>query len=90
MNFNFFKKSNLEIEIESLENELTKMDATSEEYEKVLKSLKGLYEIKAGNSKWFISPEAIWSGLITIGCTLLVLNFEKSDTIVSKAFNRKW
>ena len=57
----------------------------SDEYRKIAENVKILQEAKA-QDKPFISGDAIFGGIMTIGGIALVLYYEKLGVITSKAF----
>lgn len=80
----------LDVEIERLVNQLACMSTVEPEYAKVADNLKVLCEAREKRNDRVISSEA----LLTVGANilgiLLVLNFEKTGVITSKAFGMLW
>lgn len=73
-------------EIERLANQLANMSPVSDEYAKTADNLKVLCEAREKKNDRVISSEALLAAAVNIIGILVVLNFEKADTITSKAF----
>lgn len=73
-------------EIERLANQLRNMSPVEEDYIKVADNLKVLCEAREKKNSRDISNEALLAAAINIVGILIVLNFERTDVITSKAF----
>jgi hypothetical protein len=78
------KKLKISNEIERLLTVLTEVEPGDERYEIVAKNLKTLKEAD-GIRVDSISKEAILGAVISIGSLLLILNYERTGSITSKA-----
>jgi hypothetical protein len=74
-------------EIERLANQLGDMSPVSDDYAKTADNLKVLCEAREKKNDRVISSEALLVAAVNIVGILVVLNFEKADTITSKAFS---
>lgn len=86
--FTLKNKSAKEMIDESIKHFVDQMDMESpdsDEYRKIAENVKILQEAKA-QDKPFISGDAIFGGIMTIGGIALVLYYEKLGVITSKAF----
>jgi hypothetical protein len=70
--------------ISEIEDFLEVTDPSSQEYKMACDNLKTLYEARSKNLS-LISADLIINGMFYIGGLLLVLYFEKTDIVVSKA-----
>lgn len=70
--------------IDSLMDSMALESPDSDEYKKMAENLRILQDAKCAKKSW-ISGDAIFGGLISIGSILLILNFEKLDVIATKA-----
>jgi len=77
----------LDEEIERLANQLGNISPVHEDYAKIADNLKVLCEAREKKNDRVISTEALLAATVNIVGILLVLNFEKMDTITSKAFS---
>ncbi len=87
--FKFTKKdrrTKLEKEMDTVFAKLETLDVTSEDYNKAVNSLERLNEMKS-KDKIKINPDVIITVAGSIVGTLLVLYFEKTDVITTKALN---
>lgn len=80
----------LDNEIEKLINDLTMIDPGHEDYIKVCNAIRVLCEAREKKDPSTISTELILGiGANLIGL-IMILNFEKTGTITSKALNFLW
>lgn len=92
----WFKKKEeetpLEKEIARILNELAQTNPASEEYSKLTKHLQDLTEIdvneKNASKKEKVSPNAVANGVIGLLEVAVIMTYEKSHVIVTKAFSR--
>lgn len=70
--------------IDSLMDAMALESPDSDEYKKMAENLRILQEAKCAKKTW-ISGDALFGGLISIGGILLILNYEKLDVIATKA-----
>ncbi len=85
--FTLKNKSAKEMIDESIKHLVDQMDMESpdsDEYRKIAENVKILQEAKA-QDKPFISGDAIFGGIMTVGGIALVLYYEKLGVITSKA-----
>lgn len=85
--FTLKNKSAKEMIDESIKHLVDQMDLESpdsDEYHKIAENVKILQEAKA-QDKPFISGDAIFGGIMTLGGIALILNFEKLGVVTSKA-----
>jgi hypothetical protein len=64
---------------------MCKKDITKEEWDTLNKQYQTYNEML--KPTWRISPDVLFSGLISLGSIILVLNYEKLDIVRSKAFS---
>lgn len=82
------KRSKLEIEIDDLLEEMSYQSRASNEYAKNVEFLELLYKSQSYEAKKMrISPDTMVLILANLVGILLVLHYEKFDTISSRAFN---
>ena len=84
----FFGKkelSPLDMEILEITRVLRRTSPDSEEYVIIAKSLEQLYKTKEGNKSWKISPDTVAIIAANLIGLVLILTFEKTDIITSKA-----
>lgn len=72
--------------IDSLMDAMALESPDSDEYKKMAENLRILQEAKCAKKTW-VSGDALFGGLISIGSILLILNFEKLDVIATKAIS---
>lgn len=85
--FTLKNKSAKEMIDESIKHLVDQMDMESpdsDEYHKIAENIKILQEAKT-QDRPFISGDAIFSGVMTLGGIALILNFEKLGVVTSKA-----
>lgn len=80
------KKNTLDMRIEEVELFLEGKAPNSEEYTIASKNLNTLYDARS-TKRPAINTDTLVLGAISLLELVLVLNFEKGDIIVSKAFN---
>jgi len=81
-----FTHNSFDKEVEAVLEELSGLDRDSEEYRKTVENLKVLCEARGVKNPSAPSIDTVLSVAANIIGILLVLNFERSGTIVSKAF----
>lgn len=82
------KRSMLEIEIDDLLLEMSVQKRDSEDYKRNINYLSKLYEAKEFETpKAKVSPDTVVVVLTNLAGILLILYFEKLDTITSRAIN---
>lgn len=74
-------------EIERLANQLSCMSTEDPNYAKVADNLKVLCEAREKKNSSDISAEVLLAAAVNIAGLLLVLNYEKTGVITSKAFS---
>ena len=79
------KRTNLEKEIDSVLERMSSLDPDSKEYTDMMNNLGKLFDAKSKEKDRKISPDTI----VIVACSLLeivlMLNFEKTGVITSKA-----
>ena len=79
------KRTNLEKEIDSVLEKMSSLDPDSKEYSDMMNNLGKLFDAKSKEKDRKISPDTI----VIVACSLLeivlMLNFEKTGVITSKA-----
>ena len=80
----------LDKEIERLVNQLSCMSPVEENYAKVADNIKVLCEAREKKNDRTISTEMLIGILANVAGLLLVLNYEKTGAITSKAFTMLW
>jgi hypothetical protein len=89
MNTTFLRPDGLKAmdnEIERLANQLGCMSPVEDDYNKVASNLKLLCEAREKKNDRVISSEALLAAAVNIVSILVVLNFERTGVITSKAF----
>jgi len=80
-------RQELKEQMDFLATRMVKTSTTNEEWAEYKKQYDGYFEMLYGKSKQKVSPDT----LLVVGANLLgilfILNYEKGDTIVSKAMN---
>lgn len=76
----------IEKEIDRCLNEMKKFHVESDEYRKAAANLKALYEANANKPHNVISPETIALVAANLTGIVLVLYFERTGSVISKAF----
>ena len=77
----------LDIEIERLVKTLSNLEPSEEEYETVAKNLQKLTEARERKNDRTISNDTLVAVTVNIITMLLILNYEKTGVITTKAFN---
>ena len=77
----------LDKEIERLTNQLGCLSPVDENYAKIADNLKLLCEAREKKNDRVLSKEALFAAGVNILGILIVLNFEKTGVITSKAFS---
>ena len=85
MKLNFRKKSKLEIVIDSILDDMSKVEANSNEYSDMAKNLETILKAKSYEKQKGISPDTIAIVAGNLIGIVLILKHEKVDIITSKA-----
>lgn len=90
--FKIFEKStqeqtHLQKEIDRLLSEMENLDPASEEYKVMAANLAMIYKLQETDKPDRISKDALLAAGVTLSVALLVLYFEKSNVVTSKAFS---
>jgi hypothetical protein len=80
----------LDLEIVRLSGQLKDTDPTDETYVKISDNLKVLCEARSKFDRAIINPEALLGIAANIIGLLIVLNFERTGVITSKAISFLW
>jgi len=89
MDTTFLRPNGLKVidtEIERLAKKLASMNPEEDKYNEVASSLKLLCEAREKKNDRVISSEALLAAAVNIIGILVVLNFERTGVITSKAF----
>lgn len=81
-----FSKSGIDKRIEFLNEEIVKPDLQSEVRANYISELDSLYGLKNKMSEREIDKTEILKAAVSIGSILLIMNYEKTDIIATKAF----
>jgi type I restriction-modification system DNA methylase subunit len=81
------RRSNLDKEIDSILKKMEETDKLSDEYKKLLAHLDVLYQARGKNyePRKRISPDTMLLVAANLLGIILILNFEKLDSVTSKA-----
>ena len=80
------ERTELDKEIDAVISQLRELDAASEDYEKVVKNLERLYELKNMNDKRKkVSPDTLAVIIGNLAGIALILGYEQTHVITSKA-----
>jgi hypothetical protein len=79
------RKAQIKAERDAIFLKMCKKDITKEEWDTLNKQYQTYNEML--KPTWRISPDVLFSGLISLGSIILVLNYEKLDIVRSKAFS---
>lgn len=77
----------LDDEIRRLTDHLANTNPVDEDYQKIAKNLQTLMDARSNKNDRVISNEVIFAFLGNVLITLIVLNYEKTGVISTKAFN---
>ena len=80
------RRSKLQKEMDTVFKKLEELDPSDENYTKTINNLERLHKMKS-DDKIKVSPDVVISVLGSIVGTVLVLYFEKTDIVTSKAIN---
>jgi hypothetical protein len=80
----------LDSEIERLVNKLAKLEPTDKEYSTIADNIRVLTESREKKNSSDISNEAVLAAIVNVASLLIILNFERTGTITSKAFGLLW
>lgn len=81
------KRSNLEKEIDTVLTKLSTLEPDSKEYTATVKNLETLMGMNKKESRLKVNPDTVLSVVGSLSGILLILNFEKADTITTKAMS---
>jgi len=79
------RKAQIKAERDAIFLKMCQKDITKEEWDTLNKQYQTYNEML--KPTWRISPDVLFSGLISLGSIILVLNYEKMDIVRSKAFS---
>lgn len=79
------RKAQIKEERDATFSKMCRNDITKEEWNTLNKQYQTYNEML--KPTWRISPDALFSGLISLCSIVLVLNYEKLDIVRSKAFS---
>ena len=79
------RKAQIKAERDATFSKMCRNDITKEEWDTLNKKYQTYNEML--KPTWRISPDVLFSGLISLGSIILVLNYEKLDIVRSKAFS---
>ena len=85
--WNPFSKKKIDRELDECYDVLNSLPLDSKEYALLLGYIERLNKIKEESKPPRVKPEVYVQGMFTISGILLVLYFEKVDTVASKAWN---
>ena len=77
-------KDEIDEAIKQLVIKMSLEEPDSDEYRKIAENIRILEEAKANEKPW-ISGDAVFGGLMSLGGIVLILNFEKMGVVASKA-----
>lgn len=81
----WWKPKRLDEQIDRILLEMENEPSTTENYKKLSENLDRLYKMKEYENKRKVSPDTIVVVLCNLVGIVLILNYEKTDTILSKA-----
>ena len=86
------KRTNLEKEIERVLEKMHKLEPDSAEYTEMRRNLESLYKAKNETKCNRVKPDTIWLVVSNLLGIVLVLSYEETNIIRSKAFGLvgKW
>lgn len=82
-----FKKSNLDKEIDAVIDQMSGMSSDDDRYSVMADNLERLYKSKAREVPRRVSPDAIANIAATLGSIVLIMTFEKTQIMTTKALN---
>lgn len=86
---NYKTKKMLKNELEVLVGDLGTEGITKEEYEWKVDRISEIEKILSERKTLVLDPNVIFTGVVSIATTLLVLYYEETNVIVSKAWNER-
>ena len=86
---NYKTKKMLKNELEVLVGDLGTEGITKEEYEWKVDRISEIEKILSERKTLLLDPNVIFTGVVSIATTLLVLYYEETNVIVSKAWNER-
>ena len=81
------KRTELDKRIDEGLNELSNLSITSESYDQAAKNVETLCKARSYEKPRKVSPDALFTGIISIGSILAILYYEQVHVITSKAFH---
>ena len=79
----------LKNELEVLVGDLGTEGITKEEYEWKVDRISEIEKVLSERKTLLLDPNVIFTGVVSIATTLLVLYYEETNVIVSKAWNER-
>lgn len=86
---NYKTKKMLKNELEVLVGDLGTEGITKEEYEWKVDRISEIEKILSERKTLVLDPNVIFTGVVSIATSLLVLYYEETNVIVSKAWNER-
>lgn len=86
---NYKTKKMLKNELEVLVGDLGTEGIAKEEYEWKVDRISEIEKILSERKTLVLDPNVIFTGVVSIATTLLVLYYEETNVIVSKAWNER-
>ena len=86
---NYKTKKMLKNELEVLVGDLGTEGITKEEYEWKVDRISEIEKVLSERKTLLLDPNVIFTGVVSIATTLLVLYYEETNVIVSKAWNER-
>ncbi len=81
------KRTELDKRIDEGLGELSNLSITSESYDQAAKNVETLCKARSYEKPRKVSPDAVLSAVVSIGGILLILGYEQTRVITSKAFH---
>ena len=86
---NYKTKKMLKNELEVLVGDLGTEGITKEEYEWKVNRISEIEKVLSERKTLLLDPNVIFTGVVSIATALLVLHYEETNVIVSKAWNER-
>lgn len=86
---NYKTKKMLKNELEVLVGDLGTEGITKEEYEWKVDRISEIEKVLSERKTLLLDPNVIFTGVVSIATSLLVLYYEETNVIVSKAWNER-
>ena len=80
------KRTELDRRIDEGLNELSNLSITSDNYDQAAKNVETLCKTRSYEQPRKVSPDALLSAGVSFGCVLLILGYEQTRVITSRAF----